>query len=113
VQRSEVTVKLKKDTQQSCDLVIEQDGDRRHWRRQRPGRLTLRANSGDWVYRAQNQDILFMDEDGDRNAWVMVFGQVPADFLSIFCTDSYDGEGALRTRDLDEILWTIYPQGCA
>jgi hypothetical protein len=112
MQQIEGVVKRKDNPNLSCGVLITKDDDgNRTWKKEGTGGLPLNHNSGVWEYRLQTKNLVFLDDNGDRNEWVFVFGEVPSDFLSVFCTKIYAGEGMI-SPDMDDIVWSL-GVGCA
>jgi hypothetical protein len=106
-------VVLSSDSSISAQIsIVQDDAGNQKWTKW-GGKLQLAADSGVWIYRSDRPqpDLLFLPASGDRNSWVMVFGDVPANFFGFFCTQTLTGSGCLNDDNLTEIAWAIWT-GC-
>jgi hypothetical protein len=105
---------LSSDTSMSAQISIVQDDNGNQTWSKWGGKLQLAAGSGLWSYRSNKPqpDLLFMDATGDLNNWVMVFGNVPANFFDFFCAKTQAGSGFLNDDDMTDFTWSIWT-GCS
>jgi hypothetical protein len=96
--------------------ITRNDDGTQTWSTVASGGLFIGADSGAWRYNPSTAILVFLpDSDGDSDVDpIMAFLNVSSDFMSTFCTRTYQGDGSLLGAGLvvrDDISWTI-GEGC-
>lgn len=91
-----------------CLLRMSREDDgQQTWESLSPDGLQIGSRAGVWSYRPDSSLIAFRDAPGGDP--LMVFENVPLDFLGAFCTRIYRGDGSLVSNYAarEAVSWTI------